>query len=248
MIKVFAIVALITIIGLMAIIAYLLILIRNNKVKLSGSSKNSEELDFSKEIVARLKAPNSRLKEEFIKIIRAELTNYAFKNQNSSSRNTVFNTDSIIDEAATRAQDWVMEQLRREGVFSNDNIPTTTHTAPVSLNQDINNNRENKASTKTIYYATAVDEDGKTFCEVTSDFIRGESVFKLTEEKQGECSFEVCEEAYSMVLKESEYLKGACNLNREGSSKVITVSKGRSLFNEEANKWEVKEPAKVTFE
>lgn len=98
-----------------------------------------------------------------------------------------------------------------------------------------------------IYYATAVEEGNHTFYNVATEPTKGETIFKFTEIQRGRCEFEVFESAYNMVLKESEYLNGACILDKLGNSKVITTKRGIAELNTEG-KWVVKEPAKVKFE
>ena len=99
-----------------------------------------------------------------------------------------------------------------------------------------------------VLYATAVDErDNKTFILVEKTPQKGKTIFKFTEIQKGKCEFEVYEGAYSLVLKESEYLNGACSLDRIGDSKVLTTQKGIAEYTVEG-KWVVKFPAKVKFE
>lgn len=97
-------------------------------------------------------------------------------------------------------------------------------------------------------YATAVDEgDNKTFICVENKPSKGETIFKFIKIQEGKCEFEVYEGAYSLVLKESEYLKGACTLNKVGNSKISTTKRGMAELNGDG-KWCVKEQAKVKFE
>ena len=65
--------------------------------------------------------------------------------------------------------------------------------------------------------------------------------------QKGKCEFEVYEGASSLVLKESEYLNGACTIDKIGNSKVITIQKGLAELNVDG-KWVVKIQAKVKFE
>lgn len=113
------------------------------------------------------------------------------------------------------------------------------------------NNRkvtEQPSSQKVVLYASAVDEaDNNTFYQVSSTPTKGESIFKLTEIQKGKCEFEVYEGAISMVLKESEFLNGACTLDKIGNSKVITTQRGIAELNVEG-KWVIKVLAKVKFE
>ena len=103
-------------------------------------------------------------------------------------------------------------------------------------------------SQKVVLYASAVDEaDNNTFYQVSSSPTKGESIFKLTEIQKGKCEFEVYEGAISMVLKESEFLNGACTLDKIGNTKVITTQRGIAELNVEG-KWVIKVLAKVKFE
>lgn len=99
-----------------------------------------------------------------------------------------------------------------------------------------------------LLYATAVDEsDDTTFYRVETAPQKGDTIFLFREIQKGKCEFEVYEGAYSRVLKESEYLKGACTLDKIGNNKVVTVQKGIAELNADGN-WIVKTKARVKFE
>lgn len=99
-----------------------------------------------------------------------------------------------------------------------------------------------------LLYATAVDEsDDITFYRVETAPQKGDTIFLFREIQKGKCEFEVYEEACSRVLKESEYLKGACTLDKIGNNKVVTVQKGIAELNDDGN-WIVKTKARVKFE
>ena len=99
-----------------------------------------------------------------------------------------------------------------------------------------------------LLYATAVDEsDDITFYRVETAPQKGDTIFLFREIQKGKCEFEVYEEACSRVLKESEYLKGACTLDKIGNNRVVTVQKGIAELNADGN-WIVKTKARVKFE
>ena len=120
-------------------------------------------------------------------------------------------------------------------------------------------NKEEKPTAQTVeteqhheaaifFYATAIGEsDDITFYRVETVPQKGDTIFLFREIQKGKCEFEVYEGAYSRVLKESEYLKGACTLDKIGNSKVVTVQKGIAELNVDGN-WIVKRQAKVKFE
>ncbi|MCM1034883.1 MAG: hypothetical protein NC038_00030 [Paludibacter sp.] len=109
-------------------------------------------------------------------------------------------------------------------------------------------NRSQQEQVAQNYYASALDErDNRTFYAVTLTPMKGETIFKFTEIQKGKCEFEVYEGAFNMVLKESDYLNGACDFEKSGNTRVVTVHKGVAEQNIDG-KWQVKEQAKVRFE
>lgn len=103
-------------------------------------------------------------------------------------------------------------------------------------------------NTGRVYFASALDEnDNKTFYNVSDIPVPGETIFKFTELKNGKCEFEIYEEAFSKVLKVTDFLTGACKIDRVGTTKVIVKEKGIAEITIEG-KWVVKEQAKVKFE
>lgn len=123
----------------------------------------------------------------------------------------------------------------------------TSHPKSVGLGNKQTSTISNLVSSDFLY-ATAIDEgDNKTFIRVENTPSKGETIFKFVKIQEGKCEFEVYEGAYSLVLKESEYLKDACTLNKVGNSKISTTKKGTAELNGDG-KWCVKEQAKVKFE
>ena len=170
------------------------------------------------------------------------------------------NTDKIVDtvieevrrlqklderekeEERQRAIRKVEEQQRNANPKQQPAIPQEIDTPTEHPTQ------QNVVKSEVILFATAVDEtDNNTFVTVSETPTKGETIFKFTEIQKGRCEFEVYEGATSLVLKESEYLNGACAVDKIGNSKVITTQKGVAELNTEG-KWVVKEPAKVKFE
>lgn len=98
-----------------------------------------------------------------------------------------------------------------------------------------------------VYYASALDEDNKTFYAVTDYPIDGETVFKFYELRKGKCEFVVYEKAYSKVLTDDNFLTGACNLSKLGNSRVVVEKNGVAELTPD-NKWIVVKPAIVKFE
>lgn len=100
---------------------------------------------------------------------------------------------------------------------------------------------------KKVFYASALEEDNKTFYAVSDQPISDETIFKFTELKSGKCEFVIYEGAYLRVLADDAFLVGACKLTKTGNSKVIVTEKGVAELNSNS-KWIVSEPAKVKFE
>lgn len=99
-----------------------------------------------------------------------------------------------------------------------------------------------------VYYATAVDEgDNKTFIRVEDHPSNGETIFRFVQIQKGKCEYEVYEGAHPLVLTERGYLDGACFVDKTGSNRVVTTSKGIAELNVDG-KWVVKTPAKVKIE
>ena len=100
---------------------------------------------------------------------------------------------------------------------------------------------------KKLYYATAVEENQHTFCSVSDTPTKDESIFKLIELQTNLCEFEVYVDAYSLVLQETEYLRGACSVEKTGNVNITTIQKG--LAERTINwKWSVKQQAKVKID
>lgn len=102
-------------------------------------------------------------------------------------------------------------------------------------------------SNSKMYYASALEEDNKTFYNVSEEPVPDETVFLFIETKNGKCDFAIYEGARSKVLKDDSFLTGACQLARIGNSKVVVTEKGIAELTTD-NKWVVTKPAKVTFE
>lgn len=98
-----------------------------------------------------------------------------------------------------------------------------------------------------VYYASALEEDNKTFYAVVDQPIEGETIFKFRELKKGKCEYIIYERAYSKVLADDNFLTGACNLSKLGNSRVIVEKNGIAELNSD-NKWVVTTPAVVRFE
>lgn len=100
---------------------------------------------------------------------------------------------------------------------------------------------------KNVFYASALEEDNKTFYAVSEQPISDETIFKFTELKNGKCEFVIYEGAYSKVLADDAFLVGACKVTKTGNSRVIVTEKGIAELTSDS-KWVVSEPAKVKFE
>lgn len=101
---------------------------------------------------------------------------------------------------------------------------------------------------KKIYYATAVNEENQhTFYSVSDSPTKGESIFKLTELQADLCEFEVYVDAYSLVLQETEYLRGACSVEKTGNVNITTIQKGLAERTIDG-KWAVRQQAKVKID
>lgn len=103
------------------------------------------------------------------------------------------------------------------------------------------------ANARTFYASALLEEDDKTFYNVSEQPVPDETIFKFTEIKNGKCEFVVYEGAYSKVLIDASFLTGACRVAKLGNSKVIVTEKGIAELTDD-NKWVVVEPAKVKFE
>lgn len=103
------------------------------------------------------------------------------------------------------------------------------------------------ANARTFYASALLEEDDKTFYNVSEQPVPDETIFKFTEIKSGKCEFVVYEGAYSKVLIDASFLTGACRVAKLGNSKVIVTEKGIAELTDD-NKWVVVEPAKVKFE
>jgi hypothetical protein len=101
---------------------------------------------------------------------------------------------------------------------------------------------------KKIYYATAVNEENQhTFYSVSDTPTKGESIFKLTELQADLCEFEVYVDAYSLILQEPEYLRGACSVEKTGNVNITTIQKGLAERTIDG-KWIIKKQAKIKIE
>lgn len=101
---------------------------------------------------------------------------------------------------------------------------------------------------KKLYYATAVNEENQdTFYSVSDSPTKGESIFKLTEVQANQCEFEVYVDAYSLILQEPEYLRGACSVEKTGNVKITTIQKGLAERTIDG-KWIIKKQAKIKIE
>jgi hypothetical protein len=101
---------------------------------------------------------------------------------------------------------------------------------------------------KKLYYATAVNEENQhTFYSVSDTPTKGESIFKLTELQADLCEFEVFVDAYSLVLQETEYLRGACSVEKTGNVNITTIQKGLAERTIDG-KWAVRQQAKVKID
>jgi hypothetical protein len=101
---------------------------------------------------------------------------------------------------------------------------------------------------KKIYYATAVNEENQhTFYSVSDSPTKGESIFKLTELQVDLCEFEVYVDAHSLVLQETEYLRGACSVEKTGNVNITTIQKGLAERTIDG-KWAVRKQAKVKID
>lgn len=100
---------------------------------------------------------------------------------------------------------------------------------------------------KNVFYASALEEDNKTFYAVSEQPISDETIFKFTELKNGKCEFVIYEGAYSKVLADDAFLVGACKVTKTGNSRVIVTEKGIAELTSDS-KWVVSAPAKVKFE
>lgn len=99
-----------------------------------------------------------------------------------------------------------------------------------------------------VYYATAVNEENQhTFYSVSDTPTKGESIFKLTELQANLCEFEVYADAYSLVLQETEYLRGACSVEKTGNVSITTTQKGLAERTIDG-KWAVRQQAKVKID
>lgn len=101
---------------------------------------------------------------------------------------------------------------------------------------------------KKLYYATAVNEENQdTFYSVSDTPTKGESIFKLTEVQANLCEFEVYADAYSLILQEPEYLRGACSIEKTGNINITTIQKGLAERTIDG-KWAVRLQAKVKID
>ena len=98
-----------------------------------------------------------------------------------------------------------------------------------------------------MFYASALEEDNKTFYNVSEEPVPDETIFLFIETKNGKCDFVIYDGARSKVLKDDSFLTGACQLARIGNSRVVVTEKGVAELTPD-NKWVVTKPAKVKFE
>lgn len=179
------------------------------------------------------------------------------KELNRKGNAPTINTDKIVDtviEEVRRLQKLDEREKEEERRKSNCKVEERSVVVTPSDNkvqqepETSETQAVQPANQKIVLYATAVNEaDNNTFYEVSESPTKGESIFRLTEIQKGKCEFEVYEGASSLVLKESEYLNGACTIDKIGNSKVITTQKGLAELNVDG-KWVVKIQAKVKFE
>lgn len=179
------------------------------------------------------------------------------KELNRKGNAPTINTDKIVDtviEEVRRLQkldEREKEEERRKSNCKVEERPVVVTPSDNKVQQEPETSETQAvqpANQKIVLYATAVNEaDNNTFYEVSESPTKGESIFRLTEIQKGKCEFEVYEGASSLVLKESEYLNGACTIDKIGNSKVITTQKGLAELNVDG-KWVVKIQAKVKFE
>lgn len=180
---------------------------------------------------------NSRSAQKYIKeLVEVEVKSLL---SNPSAAIIEILSDKVYDDVRH-----LLELNNKENIVSQSRSEQQTKQDESWQSKPMPTTRENDTIA---YYASALEEDNKTFYAVTDHPVDGETVFKFHEIRKGKCEFVIYEKAYSQVLLDENFLTGACNLSKLGNSRVVVEKNGIAELTSD-NKWIVVEPAVVKFE